>query len=71
MDMFAVFLENPHVYEKLKRILGDGTDIIIRMFIEKIWENSKFIEPMKSEDKESEEKMRGIFRHIFMEREHP
>jgi len=60
--MIKVFSKNPHIYEGLKGILCNETNVIIRMLAERIREKSeKLIEPMRSEDKESREKTCGMF----------
>jgi len=67
LDIFAALWENPHLfYEGLKRILGDGADVVLKMFAEKIGGDfEKLIKLMESENEGSKEKIRGIFRQIF------
>jgi len=61
LDMFVALWEDPHLfYEGLREILGDGTDVVLKMFAEKIrGDFEKLIKLMKSGNEGSKEKLRG------------
>lgn len=67
LDMFAALWEDPHIfYEELRNILGDGTDVILKMFAEKIGENfEKIVKLMESRNEESKGEIRGILKQTF------